>query len=89
MIRLRTDVALALHQRQQHTAASEEPLQIANNLGVVLEPLHPDAEARYLFPCSEFQGEGIELCNTKMRIARLNHCKAIEAAYLKPLDEML
>jgi hypothetical protein len=24
----------------------------------------------------------------KWVIARLNHCKAIEAAYLKPLDEM-
>jgi hypothetical protein len=48
------------------TATSEELLQIANDLGVVVEPLHPDAEAPYLFPCSGFHGEGIELCNTKM-----------------------
>lgn len=85
-IRVRTDVALALHQRQQHTAASEELLQIANELDVVLEPLHPDTEDPYLV--RYFTVKVSDSATAERVIARLHHCKAIEAAYLKPPDEM-
>ena len=81
-------MALALQQRQQPTAVSEELLQIANDLGIVLEPLHPDAEDPYLFPCSGFHGEMSNSATAERVIARLNHCKPIETVYLKPLEEM-
>lgn len=85
-IRVQTDVALALHQRQQHTAASTELLQKAKELGVVLEPLHPGAEDPYLVPY--FTVKVPDPATAERVIARLQHCKAIEAAYLKPPDEM-
>lgn len=85
-IRVRPDVALTLHRQQPSTTASEELLQTAEQLGVVLEPMHPGAEDPHLAPY--FVVEIPDPATAERVIARLKHCKAIEAAYLKPPDEL-
>lgn len=85
-IRVRPDAALALHRRQLPTNTSEELLQTAEQLGVVLEPMHPGAEEPHLAPY--FTVEVPDQATGERMIARLKHCQAIEAAYLKPPDEL-
>jgi len=85
-IRVRKDAALTFHQRQPPTTASKELLQTAEELCVVLEPVHPGAEDPHLAPY--FTVEVPDLATAERVIARLQRCKAIEAAYLKPPDEV-
>ena len=86
MVQVRMDVALALQQRQPATNASEELLNAAGELGVVLKPVHPSAKDPHLM--QYFMVEVQDLATAKQVISRLQDCKAVEAAYLKPPDEM-
>jgi hypothetical protein len=52
----------------------------------MLEPLHPGAEEPHL--ASYFTVEVQDPATADQVIARLKHCHAIEAAYLKPPDEL-
>jgi hypothetical protein len=85
-LQVQTDVALALHQRRPHTAASKELLQTAKELDVVLKPLHPGVEDRHLV--SYFTVEVPDSATAEVVLAHLRNCKAVEAAYIKPPDEM-
>lgn len=86
IIRVRTDVALALHQRQPHTALSKELLQTVKKLDLVLKPLHPGTEDPRLI--SYFVVKVPDPTTAERVRDRLQHCQAIEAAYIKPPDEM-
>jgi hypothetical protein len=83
--RVRRDVASALHQRRAAAPGSEELLRAAEELGVVLEPVHPDAEDPHLAPY--FTVEVPDHATAERAISRLQDCEAVEAAYLKPPDE--
>ena len=48
--RVRSDVASVLHHRRAAAPGSEELLQAAEELGMVLEPVHPNAEDPHLAP---------------------------------------
>ena len=85
-ITVQTDVAFLLHKRQSITTASEELLHTAKELGEVLQPVHIGTKDSNLV--SYFRVEVPDSATAERVIARLRHCKAIEAAYLKPSDEM-
>lgn len=84
--RVREDVASALHRRQPSTTESRELSQVADELGVALEPMHPSAEDPLLAPY--FTVEVPDPATAERVIARLQNCEAVEAAYLKPPDAM-
>jgi len=85
-VQVSADVARTLHERGSPTTGSQELLQTAEELRVVLEPMHPGAEDPHLAPY--FTVEVPDSATAEQVIARLQHCKAIEAAYLKPPDEL-
>jgi len=86
LVKIQTDVAFMLHKRKSITTASEELLHTANELGVVLQPVHVGTKDSNLV--SYFTVEVPDPVTAERVIAHLRHCKAIEAAYLKPSDEM-
>jgi len=65
---------------------SRELQQISEELGVVLKPMHPGAEDTLLAPY--FIVEVSDSAAAERVIARFQQHRAIEAAYLKPPDEM-
>ena len=79
-------MASTLHRRRPPTTASEELSQAAEELGVVLEPMHPGAEDPHLAPY--FTVEVPDYATAERVIAHLQGLEAVEAAYLKPPDEM-
>jgi hypothetical protein len=81
-----SDVAHVLHQHSPPTTESQELLNVTEELGVVLEPVHPGTQDHHL--ALYFTVELPQPAAAKQVIARLQRCKAIQAAYLKPLDEM-
>lgn len=85
-IQLRQDVAIALQQRQLNTPAAQELLKTAQELGVVLKPMHPGARDSYLAPY--FTAEVPNSATAERVIKHLQNCEAVEAAYVKPADEM-
>jgi hypothetical protein len=86
IIQMQPGAAQAVRQRIPRTAAPEELLQIAEELGVVLTPLHPGTDdtslAQYL------TAEVADPAAAHRLIARLSGNPAIQAAYLKPADEL-
>lgn len=80
------DVARPLQQRGSPTAGSQELLMIAEELGVLLEPMHPDSDDPLLAPY--FMAEVPDSATAEWVITHLRKSKAIEAAYLKPPDEL-
>lgn len=84
-IQIRKDVARALH-RGAHTPASKELLDVIGKLGLVLEPLHPGASDPSLIP--HFVTDVPLPVDADQIVSRLQGCKAIEAAYFKPPDEL-
>lgn len=65
---------------------SNELLQMADELGIILKPLHPDIEDLQL--SYYFTTDAPDILEAQRVISSLKDCKAIEAAYLKPQDEM-
>ena len=84
-IRTRPEAARGLHRRQPSTPASDELLQAAEELGVVLRPVHPGAEDPRLAPY--FMVEVPDQATAERVTRRLQQCRAVEAAYVKPPDE--
>lgn len=85
-IQVSADVARILHHRGAPTTESNELLKIAEELGVLLESMHPGTEDPFLVPY--FIVEVPDSAAAQKAIARFRQSKAIEAAYLKPADEL-
>lgn len=85
-IQVSADVARMLHQRGAPTTESKELFKIAEELGVLLEPLHPGAEDPLLTPY--FMVEVPDSTTAEHVIAHLRQSMAVEAVYLKPPDEL-
>lgn len=85
-IQLQPEAALALQGRRRATTASRELLKTTRDLDVTLKPMHPDTDDPNL--ASYFMVELPDAATAERVIARLQNCKAIEAAYMKPPDEL-
>ena len=85
-VQVSADVARILHQRGAPTTESKELLKIAEEFGVVLEPMHPGAEDPLLTPY--FMVEVPDSTTAERVIAHLRRSTAVEAVYLKPPDEL-
>lgn len=85
-IQLQPEAALALQGRRRATTASRELLKTAWDLDVTLKPMHPDTDDPKL--ASYFVVELPDAATAERVIARLQNCKAIKAAYMKPPDEL-
>lgn len=85
-VKVSAEVARSLHFGAAQTADSRALLRAAEDMGTALEPMHPGSDDPLLAPYFVAQvPEGEE---AEQVIARLLGCSAIEAAYLKPPDEM-
>lgn len=84
-VQVSADVARVLYGQASPTADSRELMEITQELGVALEPLHPGVEdlslARY------FVIEVADPAAAEQVIARLQGSNAVEAAYLQPPGE--
>ena len=85
-IQVSADVAHIVHEGGSPTTESRELLKIAEELGVSLEPMHPGAEDPLLAPY--FRVEVSDSATAERVIAHLRQSKTVEAAYLKPPDEL-
>ena len=80
------DVARALHQRGPATAEAEELSRAVEALGATLKSMHPGVEDPGLM--KYFIVEAPDPATTQHTIDRLRQLKVVEAAYLKPPDEL-
>lgn len=85
-IRVRPDAAKDLRYRQATTPAATEVFQRAAELGMVLEPVHPNVSDPRL--ASYYTAEVPDRATAERAIAYLQQCRAVEAAYIKPPDTM-
>jgi hypothetical protein len=77
----------SLQKRKSSTSKLlDELLTVEKDLGILLEPLHPGAEDPYLSPY--FKVKVPDHATATKVINRLLNCKAVEAAYIKPSDEL-
>ncbi len=86
IIQVSADVAQTLQHQAPTTAESQELLKITEELGVLLEAMHPGASDPLLV--GFFMIEVPDSTTAEWVISHLQQSKAIEAAYVKPLDEM-
>jgi len=61
-------------------------MEAVKELGVVLEPLHPGVEDIRL--AQVFKAEVSDPAMAEKAISRFQSCSTVEAAYLKPPDEL-
>jgi hypothetical protein len=79
------DVALVLHGQASPTIQSKELLQLADELGVMLEPMHPGAEDPLLIPFFVVAVQDPDRVETVRQ--RLSESDAVKGAYVKPPAE--
>ena len=80
------NVALALHNRQPAIPASKDLLKAIGDLGISLEPLHPDVDDSSLM--RYFIVKLPDNLSADDIVKQLRRYKAIQAAYVKPADEL-
>jgi hypothetical protein len=86
IVKLSENTALDLHHQQPSSREIEELSKIQRSLGIALEPLHPGIKDPSL--THYFTVEVPDEATSKLVIERLNLCKAVDAAYIKPSDEL-
>lgn len=93
-IQLRADAAMELHQgpvsstsgSSEGQVKTKELLEAASELGVRLEPLHPGQTHPLLAP--HFTVEVPDRETAEKVIDRLSRFQIVEAAYIKPEEEL-
>lgn len=85
-IKITSNEALALQQKNSSPDVPGELLQAIEELGVALKPLHPGAKDPDLF--TYFKVEVQNFAEAERAVNRLSRCQNVEAAYLKPADEL-
>lgn len=86
IIKLKTDAALALGKKMSPTSEVAEILAAAKETGVELKPLHPGVRDPSLMTYYYFDVPPDS--NVENIVRRFRACKAVEAAYIKPPDEL-
>jgi len=85
-IQVKGAVARILRTRESPTIEAQELLRVANSLGVSLEPLDPETKDPHLALYFRVRVPDVE--TAQRVISFLRHCRAIEAAYIKPPEEL-
>lgn len=86
-VKVSKKVTGSLQKRKSLTSEfSDELLTVEKDLGILLEPLHPGAKDPHLSPY--FKVKVPDHATATKVINRLLNCKAVEAAYIKPSDEL-
>ena len=85
-VQVRTDLAPAVRRGERSDTASGELLGTVEELGLVLVQMHPGVPDAVMasFFAVEVDDEG----QASLVADRLQRCEAVEAAYLKPPDEL-
>jgi hypothetical protein len=86
IIKLQMDVALALTEKPSVNGKVSELLATAKEAGVELKPLHPNVKDQVLM--TYYYVEVPIDSNAENVAGRFRACKAVEAAYIKPPDEL-
>lgn len=84
--RLHRDVALALQKKKPSSSESKELLQLAKELKIELKPMHPGSNDPLLMPW--YMIEVKDKTRVDHVITRIQSCKGVEAAYVKPPNEL-
>ena len=84
-VQVRLDVARVLHGQASPTAESNELLGLADELGIVLVPVHPGETDPYLVPYFVVEVEDPD--RVELVQQRLLQSEAVEGAYVKPPGE--
>lgn len=84
-VQLSTEVARTLRCGSTRDLESEALLQALGAYGVALQPLHPDAEDPLL--TSYYTVSVPDAATADQLLAELRQSVAVEAAYIKPMDE--
>ncbi len=85
-VQVAVDVARALHQREPITVKSEALLRMVETFGLTLEPMHLDSDDPILR--SYFIVEVSDRATAQRVMNSLRQSEAVEAAYVKPPDEL-
>jgi hypothetical protein len=83
-VHLRPDAGFDPGGRRATTPQAQEVVDLAQDLGVVLQPMHRGAADPYL--ANSFVVEVPDTGTAERLVTRLQNCEAVEAAYLKPPD---
>jgi hypothetical protein len=86
IIKVPREIAPELRGQVASSPAAEEILRAARDLGATLEPLHPGATDPHLI--GYFTVAAADFAAAERIAERLRGCQAVEAAYVKPVDEM-
>lgn len=86
MVKTSEEVARNLHQQSPPTDESQELLKITEELEVSMKQLYPGVDDPVL--STYFTVEVIDRAAAEELINRLLQCSAVEAAYVKPPDEL-
>lgn len=85
-VQVSANVARTLHQRGPPTAESEALLRTIETFGLALEPMHRDTDDPNLQ--SYFIVEVPDHATAQCVMDRLQQSETVEAAYVKPPDEL-
>jgi hypothetical protein len=85
-VKLPLNIARALRGRAPPMAKSSELAGVIDSLGVKMEPLHPDAETPELMSYFKITTSSREVAQHV--IDAIQQREEVEAAYIKPPDEM-
>ncbi|MFC1982526.1 hypothetical protein ACFLV5_01890 [Chloroflexota bacterium] len=86
IVQVSSDLAGALRHQTQPTAASEQISRIVKTYGRTLEPMHTNTDSLNLQ--SYFTIEVPDNATAQSIISHLQQATGIEAAYVKPPDEL-
>lgn len=85
-IKVSEEMARNLHQRGSSTPELKELIKLEKEFNVAIEPMHPYSDNSRLDPY--FVVRIPEHATTEEMLTRFRQCKMIEAAYIKPPDEL-
>ena len=86
IIQVSPDLASALHKRVSPTIESKELLSFIQASGLTLKPMHPDTEDLTLL--NYFVVEVPDQATAQRVVEHLQQFAGVEAAYVKPPDEL-
>jgi hypothetical protein len=86
IIQISIVVAQDLLRHKPHTVESEALLKEINTLGLTLEPMHRNTDDPHLQ--KYFTMEVLDYPTAQLVINNIQQSEAVEAAYVKPLDEL-
>jgi hypothetical protein len=86
VVKLAGNFAKEAYQKKLISPELAELSEVQKRLGIVLEPVHPGSDDSNLI--SFFIVKVPDLATGKLVLERLGHCKAVDAAYIKPTDDL-